>query len=85
MWYFGLIGLSLDHYVLTFDFGAMMKKKWFLFQVFLLALLMSVVGGAEAAEGWKEPQTAMEFIKVAGGCYVMGQGATEAESLARLR
>lgn len=46
----------------------------------LVGVLISVVV-AGAAEPWREGNTGLEFVNVAGGCYGMGQDATEKEDL----
>jgi formylglycine-generating enzyme required for sulfatase activity len=49
-----------------------------------LGVVLICAHGAGAAEPWRETNTGQEFVKVAGGCYQMGQNETEKEELALL-
>lgn len=49
------------------------------------ALLPFCGNGKAAAQAWTESQTGMEFVRVAGGCFQMGQVETEKADLYRLR
>ena len=45
---------------------------------------MAVANPAKGAETWREGNTGLEFMPVAGGCYRMGQDPAEQEELALL-
>jgi formylglycine-generating enzyme required for sulfatase activity len=49
-----------------------------------LGLVLSAVSTAGATAPWQEAKTGLEFVNVAGGCYQMGQDATEKEELSML-
>lgn len=49
-----------------------------------LGVVLLLAPGAEATEPWQEGNTGLEFIKVSGGCYQMGQDGTEKEELSLL-
>lgn len=46
-----------------------------------LGVVVFLANGAGAVEPWREGNTGQEFVNVAGGCYTMGQDATEKEEL----
>jgi len=58
-----------------------MKKNLLVAALGLGLILPSGVG---AAEPWREVNTGLEFVAVAGGCYQMGQDATERDELTML-
>lgn len=47
----------------------------------MLGLSLVLAQAAQAAEPWREATSGLEFVSVAGGCYQMGQDATEKEEL----
>ncbi len=57
-------------------------KKSSILAAFGVGLLLA--SGAGAAEPWREGNTGLEFVNVAGGCYQMGQDETEKEELTAL-
>ncbi|MBU0674942.1 MAG: formylglycine-generating enzyme family protein [Proteobacteria bacterium] len=47
-----------------------------------LAMVLGAVGSSLAAD-WAEPATGIDFVRVEGGCFQMGQRASESEGLIR--
>lgn len=52
--------------------------------VLVCGLGLSLAARSEAVETWREANSGLEFVKVAGGCYQMGQDETEKEDLTLL-
>lgn len=62
-----------------------MTAKGIFYRALLVLFLLLPVNGAMAADSWVDQKTGLEFVKIAGGCYAMGQGESEGEVLTRLK